>query len=319
VHSFRDVDVPADVAGQLATYNEITGELQALVKDAVDSAKTLRAFGSAWSLSKCGVTNHDLIATSALTIGFRISQNVLSSDYPAANLDKLRFLECGASIGLINDYLLGEGLSLKASGSNNGQSLAGVVSTGTHGSAFEFGATQDFVVGLHIVTGPTKHVYLQRSSNKVVTQDFADLIGAELREADDTLFNAALVSFGSFGIVHGIMIEARERFLLREFRSFEPLDQPLWKAIGGLDFSDLTLPVSADGNPMSVDDLYHFEVFFNPNEGTPPNEAIVLMMFDDGWDDYVPPVWHTGSGGISASGLESWVNSSPCCPVRSTH
>ena len=304
VHSFRDVDISRDVAGQLAAYNQITDELQDLIKDAVNQGKTLRAFGSAWSLSKCGVADHDLIATSALTIGFQISENVLAPNYPAANLDKLRFLECGASIGSINDYLFSERLSLKASGSNNGQSLAGVISTGTHGSAFKFGATQDFVVGLHIVTGPTRHVYLQRQSKKVVTKRFTDLIGAELIEEDDTLFNAALVSFGSFGVIHGVMVETRERFLLRAFRSFQPLDQSLWKAIGELDFFDVTLPDSSAGDPMSADDLYHFEVFFNPNEGTPPNEAIVLMMFEDGWHDYDPPVWHTGSGGISASGLD---------------
>ena len=85
----------------------------------------------------------------------------------------------------INEYLYGEKLSLKASGSNSGQSLAGVVSTGTHGSAFKFGACQDFVVGLHLVLGPTKHVYLQSSSNPVVNQSFTDKFGATLVSDDD--------------------------------------------------------------------------------------------------------------------------------------
>ena len=34
---------------------------------------------------------------------------------------------------------------------------------------------------------------------------FAESIGAESIK-DDTLFNAALVGFGSFGIIHGVMI-----------------------------------------------------------------------------------------------------------------
>ena len=189
-------------------------------------------------------------------------------------------------IAAVNEYLYGERLSLKASGSNSGQSLAGVISTGTHGSAFKFGATQDFVVGLHLVVGPNKHVYLQSASNPVVNQSFTDKFNATLVSNDD-LFYSALVSFGSFGIIHGIMVETRDRFLLRSIRRFEPLGTGLWKAIGGLDFSGINLPL-----PESK--LYHFEVFFNPNAGTPPNEAIVMLMFEEDWHDYTPPVWNAG-------------------------
>ncbi len=105
------------------------------------------------------------------------------------------------------------------------------------------------------------------------------------------------MSFGSFGIIHGVMVETRDRFLLRAYRRFEPLGTGLWNALGSLDFSGINLP-----KPES--DLYHFEVFFNPNAGTPPAEAIVMLMFEDGWHDYTPPVWSTGSGGLSASGLD---------------
>lgn len=296
VHSFLDVDIPSDPAGQVAAYNDVTKELQGLIGNALANNKRLRAFGSAWSLSKCGVTDHELVNTAALTIGLRPGPTHFDPAYPAADRDKVRFLECGVSIASVNEYLYGEKLSLKASGSNSGQALAGVVSTGTHGSAFKFGACQDFVVGLHLVLGPNKHVYLQRASSPVVNQSWANAFGATLVN-DDAQFNSALVSFGSFGIIHGLMIEARDRFLLRAYRRFQPLDAGLWNAIGSHDFSGINLP-----NPES--DLYHFEVFFNPNAGTPPNEAIVLLMFEEGWHDYTPPVWNAGTGGLSASGLD---------------
>ena len=296
VHSFLDVDIPSDAAGQVAAYNDVTTELRGLIGNAAANSKRLRAFGSAWSLSKCGVTDHELVNTAALTIGLRPGDTHFDPAYPAADRGKVRFLECGVSIASVNEYLYGEKLSLKASGSNSGQALAGVVSTGTHGSAFKFGACQDFVVGLHLIVGPNKHVYLQRASSPVVNQSWANAFGATLVN-DDAQFNAALVSFGSFGIIHGLMIEARDRFLLRSYRRFDPLDAGLWKAIGNLDFSGIHLP-----KPES--DLYHFEVFFNPNAGTPPNEAIVMLMFEDGWHDYTPPVWNAGTGGLSASGLD---------------
>jgi len=294
VHSFEDVGVPDD---PIAAYNQVTAELQELVGKAVANDKTLRAYGSAWSLSKCGVTEHELINTATLTMVLQPGPTHFDPAYPADQRDKLRFVECGISIASINEYLYARKLSLKASGSNSGQSLAGVISTGTHGSAFKFGACQDFVVGLHIVLGPTKHVYLQRASKPVVNQSWADKFGATLI-SDDTLFNSALVSFGAFGIIHGVMIEAREQFLLHAYRRFEPLNADLWGAIGGLNFKQSNLP-------MPVDKLYHFEVFFNPNAGTPPNEAIVMYMFEEDWhDDYTPPIWHSGTGGLSASGLD---------------
>jgi hypothetical protein len=296
VHSFEDVDIPDDALGQIDAYNQVTGELCDLIAKAVANGKTLRAYGSAWSLSKCGVTEHELLNTAALTIGLRPGPTHLHPGYDGAKLDRLRFLECGASIASINEYLHGEKLSLKASGSNSGQSLAGVISTGTHGSAYNFGACQEFVVGLHLILGPTKHVYLQSLSNPVVNQSWCDKFGAALL-SDDTLFRSALVSFGSFGIIHGVMVETRDRFLLRSYRRFEPLDAGLWDTIGTLNFDSINLP-------KPKDTLYHFEVFFNPNAGTPPNEAVVMMMFEEDWHDYTPPVWNAGTGGLSASGLD---------------
>lgn len=296
VHSFQDIDIPDDPIGQIDAYNQVTEELKGLIGNAAANGKTLRAHGSAWSLSKCCVAEHELLNTAALTIALRPGPTHLDPGYPPAGLDKLRFLECGVSIASLNEYLYGEKLSLKASGSNSGQSLAGVISTGTHGSAFRFGATQDCVVGLHLVLGPNKHVYLQSGSNPVVNQTFTDKFNATL-VSDDDLFYSALVSFGSFGIIHGIMVETRDRFLLRSFRRFEPLGAGLWNAIGGLDFSGINLP-------RPEDKLYHFEVFFNPNVGTPPGEAIVMLMFEEDWHDYTPPVWNAGTGGLSASGLD---------------
>jgi hypothetical protein len=296
VHSFDDVDIPGDAVGQIDAYNQVTGELCDLIAKAVANGKTLRAHGSAWSLSKCGVTEHELINTAALTIALQPGPTHLDPAFDGSNLTKLRFVECGVSIASINEYLHSQNLSLKASGSNSGQSLAGVVSTGTHGSAFKFGACQDFVLGLHLILGPTKHVYLQSHSNPVVNQSFCDKFGAVL-VSDDTLFYSALVSFGSFGIIHGVMIETRDRFLLRSYRRSYDLNADLWNTLGTLSFDNLDLP-------MPKDKLYHFEVFFNPNAGTPPAQAIVMMMFEEDWHDYTPPVWNAGTGGLSASGLD---------------
>ncbi len=296
IEGYYDFDAYGPGAG-LKEYKQVSKEFQTIIADAVQSGKTLRAMGSSWSLSKVGMTQHRLINTKKLRLSFSLPDKYTSSAY-AGDRAKLRFFECGYSIGEINRELFREKLSLKASGSNNGQTLPGAVSTNTHGSAFKFGATPDFVVGIHLITGPSKQVYLERASYPVVTQKFAkEKLGAELIR-DDTMFNAALVSFGSFGIVRGMMIETRELFLLNAYRSFRKFNPAMKKAISTLNFSDLTLP-----KPASK--LYHFQLSFNPNEGTPPKEASVYLFFEDDYrDDYEPPEWDDGAAGPGASGLE---------------
>ena len=296
-HDFKVIPPTDSPAARLQAYNDVTTELQEIIAQAVKRKKTLRAQGSSWSLSKVAVTDHELINTKPLRIGFTIPASQTSPGY-VGDREKLRFLECGLSIAEINNILFKDRLSLKASGSNNGQTLPGVISTNTHGSAFRFGATPDFVVGIHLITGPSKHVYLERASYPVVQDSFADMLGAQLMR-DDDLFNAALVSFGSFGIIHGLMMEARELFLLHAFRSFHPFNDGLRSAISTLDFSGIDL------HGQSADRLYHFQVTFNPNEGNPPNEATVYTMFESPWrDDYQPPQWDDASSGPGASGLE---------------
>ena len=287
---------PAPPGDALEEYNRVTKELQDIIAEAVQTGKTLRAVGASWSLSKVGVTEHRLINTKNLNLALPLDEASISPAY-AGDRAKLRFMEAGAEIGRINQSLFDQGLSLKASGSNNGQTLAGAVSTGTHGSAFKFGSTPDFVVGIHLITGPSTQVYLQRASYPVVERGFAAALGAELRN-DDTLFNAALVSFGSFGIIHGMLIETRPLFLLHAYRSFRKFDAGLKQAISTLNFSGLNLPKPAA-------DLYHFQVYFNPNEGTPPDDAAVLLMFEAPWTaGYQPPAWDDAEPGPGASGLE---------------
>jgi len=283
------------------TYKNATKELQNIIQFCLQNNKSLRARGSLWSLSTAAVTDGRLIDTEALVLEFVVPQGLVNPVY-TGNAKKLRFVECGNSVAHLNDSLFADGLSIKASGSNDGQTIAGALSTGTHGSAYKFGAMQEMVVGLHLITGPNKHVYLQRHSLPVMQRDFAQRIGAEFKQ-DDTMFNAALVSFGSFGIIHGIMIETRSLFALNAVRFRYPYDDTLKTAIRT---SDPTLiPLPPEAHAVNVDQPYHFEIFLNPNEGTPPNEAIVLLMYETPYDaaTYVPPQWNGGESGMGASGL----------------
>lgn len=297
-YSFR-IDSGAKLP--LETYNDATKELQAIIQACIADNKSLRARGALWSLSTVAVTDGRLLDTTALRLAFTVKAGHADPKY-AGDVTRLRFVECGNSISALNNHLFAGGLSLKASGSNNGQTIAGALSTGTHGSAFKFGAISEMIVGLHLVVGPNKHVYLERASYPVVKPAFAQAFGAEFKR-DDTLFNAALVSFGAFGIIHGLMIEARELFLLNAVRFKHPYDATLKAAITAGDPTTIPLPATAAAVPKGKP--YHFEVFFNPNEGAPPQSAFMLLMFEQAYNaaTYKPPVWDGGESGMGASGL----------------
>lgn len=260
--------------------------LQTLIAGAIRDRVRLRAIGSGWSISNIAATDGRLVNTKPLNWIFRISEQSVSPEY-MGDPEELLFVQCGTAVVELNKYLKERGRSLKSSGASNGQTFVGAMSTGTHGSAFEVGAIQECVVGIHLIVGPERHVWLERASDPVVSDEFVGRLGAELLR-DDTLFDAALVSFGSFGIIHGVMIETEPAFLLEAFRERVPLDADLRAAIDTLDFSKLSLP-RGDETP------YHFEVVVNPYDLD--SGAYVTTMYKHPYRDSYPTV-QTSPGGL---------------------
>jgi FAD/FMN-containing dehydrogenase len=258
-----DVDAPS-AAGLRATVEA----LQAIIGDALREDMRLRALGSGWSFSKVAATEGWLINTKPLNWLFSVLSGSVSPDYTGAR-EHLLVAQCGASIQELNRHLAGKHQSLKTCGASNGQTIVGAFSTGTHGSAIDVGAVQDYVVGLHLIVGPSRHVWLERASYPVVSDVFADKLGAELIR-DDVLFDSALVSFGSFGIIHAVMIETEDLFHLEASRRRMPFDDRLKEAVRTLDFSTLPLPEESE-RP------YHFEVVVNPYDIE--NGAYVTVMY----------------------------------------
>ena len=83
----------------------------------------------------------------------------------------------------------------------------------------------DTIAGMHLVVGADRHVWLERKSRPVASKEFIDWLGAE-KISNDDLFNSAVVSFGSFGFIHGVLLETEPLFLLEEHKSGElPYDE----------------------------------------------------------------------------------------------
>jgi hypothetical protein len=250
-------------------YLGTTRNFQWLIKHAEENNLKLRAMGSGWSFSKVGVTQGGIVDTAALNFSFPLKERYVNSQYTGA-IDDLYFLQCGTIIHETTRRLAAKmpPRSIKASGASNGQTIAGAFSTGTHGAAIREGAVQDTVVGLHIITGADRHVWLERASYPVASREFVEWLGAEFIR-DDAIFNSALVSFGSFGFIHGVMIETEPIFLLEEHKIANiPYGNSLKKAMRDLDFSDLPIEDFTTSR-----ELYHFEVLFNLHDFKPDNAS----------------------------------------------
>jgi len=270
----------------LNDYNDATTGVQGIIAEAISSHKELRVLGGEWSWTKIAATAGILLNTKPLNLSFRLSANNLSPAYVKTQ-DDLYFAQCGVSCKELNDRLANRNRSLKTTGASNGQTIAGALSTGTHGSAIDVGAIADYIVGLHIIVGPTKHIWLERASYPVVSDSFIVALKTELVR-DDELFNAALVSFGSFGFIHGVMLETVPLFLYEAYRVRIPIDDVLYNLMETLDFTNSPLP-NQSKRP------YHFQVLINQYDKS--NLAYATVMYQRPFDPaHTPPVIVPGIG-----------------------
>jgi len=141
-------------------YNDTTKGIQGIIQEAIDKNVPLRALGAAWSWTKIATAEGGLMLdTKPLNMIFDISKNSVVPGY-SGDTSKLFMAQCGNGVWELSRFLKNRNLSLKTSGASNGQTIAGVTATGAHGSAFDVGAVQDFVVGMHIIVSPSRHIWL---------------------------------------------------------------------------------------------------------------------------------------------------------------
>lgn len=270
----------------LDIYNDTTKGIQQIIKKAIQSDTPLRALGGSWSFSPIAASSGILLNTKPLNIRFSITESSTAAAY-TGEASRLCLAQCGNRVWELNQYLRDRDLSLSACGASNGQTIAGAIATGTHGGAIDFGAIQEAVVGLHIITGPDSHIWLERASYPVVASSFASKLGATLMRDDDA-FNAALVGIGSFGFVHGVMIEAEDDYLLECYMRRIPYDDALIQLLTSMDFAH-------PGLPFPGERPFHFQVMLNPYDME--HGAYMTTMYKRPMRNYDPPVAEGGKAG----------------------
>ena len=231
--------------------------LDSVIQQAREAGKRILAIGSGWALSDINITDGWLVNTKLLNGCFDIGDKYFDDACPADVRPYVVLAQTGMQIAELNTYLElipqdpAKKRSLKAAGIGNGQTIGGAVSGNTHGSQINFGAMPDFVVGLHLATGSGRTLWIERASKPVLNEEFAVKIGAELIR-DDDIFNAAVVSFGTFGIVAALAVETAPVYHL----AFPP--------VADIHYDALKTKLRAFGEADPAD-LDHYEFIFDPH------------------------------------------------------
>lgn len=194
-------------------------ELAAVVGHAARTGSRVRPIGSGHSWTGLGATD-----------GVQIQLDRLARIVSADRASGLVMVEAGMPLHRLNATLEQIGLALPNLGDIDRQTLAGAVSTATHGTGARFGGLATQIVGLQIVLAD------------------GSLVSCNATERPD-LFSAARVSLGALGVIATITLQCVPAFHLHALETPLPYEQ----VVEELD--DL------------VADNEHFEFFWYPHTG----------------------------------------------------
>ena len=222
--------------------------VSAIVREAEKDHVTVRAVGSGHSWSDVALTRGFLLRTNGLARPAATEPEFLSPQWTDRHLVRA---EGGIPIKELNAYLDGRGLALSNMGGYDHQTVAGVISTSTHGSGITFGPLNDFVRSLDIVAAGGAVYRIEPSDGPTERGAYEAHHGnARTLVQDDHWFNAVAVGMGCMGVICTVMLEVEPKYYLREVREFHT-----WEKVK----ADLI-----DGEVLRAN--RHYEVLFSPYE-----------------------------------------------------
>lgn len=161
--------------------------------------------------------------------------------------------ESGKMIERLNDELDKRSLALAHMGAYDGQTLAGAISTGTHGTGISLGPIASSVRSLVLVSG-TRAIYQIELSNGITDLvKFAKANPDMVLKQDDDWFHSSVIAMGCMGLIYSYTLEIMPGYFLEESCVLDTWEG-LTTRVG-----DDTLSKSL-ANPK----VRHFEVDINP-------------------------------------------------------
>jgi L-gulono-1,4-lactone dehydrogenase len=234
-------------------------ELIDLVKRAEREGKTIHAAGARHAWSDIALTNGIMVEPDNLSSVERVDPAAVR---PQSNGVNLVWVGSGTPIHTLNSELDRMGLALRNMGGYDAQTIAGVISTSTHGSGLAYGPFPDAVRSIEVVVAGGRTLRIEPSDGP--TNPGSILVRRTLVQ-DDEKFAAAICGLGTLGLVYRVMLDVREKFWLKEVRTLDT-----WENVR----SKLT----ADG---ALAGPGHYELFVNPYAGEDGKHRVLVTMRTD--------------------------------------
>lgn len=174
-------------------------ELVRIMRDAGQSGHHVKAVGSGHSFTSAAVTDGVLVDLGAMS-------GIISADRDTGRV-KVR---AGTSLHVLNRELAERGLSMTNLGDIDRQTVAGAISTGTHGTGAKLGGLATQVIRVEMVL----------ADGSVITCDAA---------TDPALFDAARVGLGALGVITAVDLQCEPEFALSAREAPMPLAEIMEK------------------------------------------------------------------------------------------
>lgn len=204
---------------------------------------------------------------------------------PSIDDSKLVRVMSGMTIKDLNQYLENrKGLGLPNMGGWDGQTVAGVMMTATHGSGLDYGPIESIVQSMQVVVAGGKVIQVEPSNGITDPNKFVPFVDENKRipmtlVQDDDTFNAMKVSLGSMGVVYSMVLKTVDFFWIKERRevtTWEKLNEAggfMEKVTSG-NYQDLRHP---DHPEWGAPDFFEFQV--NPyNVPNKTDRNVLLTM-----------------------------------------
>ena len=174
-------------------------EIAALVKTAAEAGRTVKVIGSGHSFTGIALTD-------GLMLSLRRCEKILEADHSTG----LVKVEAGITLASLNRELAAIGLAIKNLGDIEYQSVAGAISTSTHGTGAKFHSIPYQVEAMELILADGSTLEISRSS-------------------DGDLFHSAQVGLGALGVIATVTLKCVPAFNLyseeRPWRLDEVLEQ----------------------------------------------------------------------------------------------
>jgi FAD-linked oxidoreductase len=249
---------------------ESEGEVALIVHEASDARSTLRTFGAGHSWSPLVITGDYLINLDKL-------DRIVSIDAEQQRVT----VQAGIRIKELNRILPKHGLAMKNLGSIGEQSIAGAISTATHGTGLKLGALHTQVVGMELLTGSGRQLTISE-------------------DEDPELMAAARVSLGALGVITQVTIQCVSYYNLERIAQPFPFDVTLDRIdalvndndrvrLYWLPYTDIIQVATMNRTERAPTPRHRFREWF---EDVVVKRELMELLLETGYDLYQLPGLH---------------------------